>query len=65
MRRNNTQDMTIVEQLVAVKEDICRYACKFKEDVELEYPDPITQKAMLQGYCHECPLSKIHYENEK
>lgn len=61
MRRNNTQDMTIVEQLVTVKEDVCRYACKFKEVVELAYPDPITQKAMLQGYCHECPLNKIHY----
>lgn len=64
MRRNNVGEMTVVEQLVAIKEDACRYACKYKEDLELEYTDPITQKAYLQGYCHECPLERVHYKGE-
>ena len=56
--------MTIVEQLIAIKDDVCKYACKFKEDIELEYPDPIVQKAYLQGYCHNCPLNSIHFDKE-
>ncbi len=59
MRQNNKSEMTIVEQLAVIKSDACKYACKFKEDVELRYPDPIMQKVRLQGHCHYCPLNNI------
>ena len=57
--------MTVVEQLIAIREDVCRYACKYKEDIEFEYPDPLVQKVMIQQFCQGCPMTKIHYEGEK
>lgn len=48
MRRKNFADMTVVEQLVRIREDVCEYACKYREAGETKY-------------CHECPLGKIHY----
>lgn len=52
MRENNFADMTVVEQLVRIREDVCEYACKYREL-------GITSK------CRECPLGKIHYNGGK
>ena len=61
MRRNNVLDMTIVEQLVAIREDVCEYACKYKEDIDRKYKEDTTRKVMIQQYCHEYPLCHLHY----
>ena len=53
--------MTIVEQIVAVREEVCEYACKYREDICRKYKERATQKIMLQQYCHNCPLTQLHY----
>ena len=50
MRQNNIMDMTIVEQLVAVREEVCGYACKYKEDIDRKYKETPTRKIMIQQY---------------
>ena len=52
MRKNNKQDMTIVEQLIRVQEEICDKYCKYPS---LESPnDDGVCKA-----CETCPLGRI------
>lgn len=53
----------MVEQLVNIREQVCIYSCKFKEDICRKYHDEIIQKTMLQQYCHNCPLTKLHYQD--
>ena len=65
MRKNNILDMTIVEQLVAVREDVCGYACKYKEDIDRKYKEIPTRKIMIQQYCHYCPLTQLHYIDDR
>lgn len=64
MRKVNPNRMTVVEQLVSIREATCDYACKHKERVEQEQKDPLIQKVVIQGYCHDCPLAKVHYIKE-
>ena len=63
MRKRNVERMTVVEQLVNIREQVCIYACKYKEDICRKYHDEIIQKTMLQQYCHGCPLTKLHYDD--
>lgn len=58
MRKNNINDMTITEQIVKIREDGCKYACKYRE--YYEEGDEVLAKVSLQGYCHECPLMRLH-----
>ena len=60
MRKNSYERMTIVEQLISVKEKTCEYACKYYD--EGSYHESVNRKVYLQKYCHECPLGKVHYE---
>lgn len=62
MRKNNPERMTITEQLIAIKEDACEYACMFKEYLEDEIKDPELRKEKLRGYCERCPLTKLYFE---
>lgn len=62
MRRRNADRMTIVEQLVNIREQVCIYSCIYKRQVEEAYDDEELRKAVLQGYCHDCPLTKLHYD---
>ena len=64
MRQNNILDMTIVEQLVAVREEVCGYACKYKEDIDRKYKEDTTRKVMVQQYCRNCPLTQLHYKKD-
>lgn len=57
MRRNNVLDMTIVEQLVVIRENVCEYACKYREKAK---KDEILWRVELKRYCRDCPLTKIH-----
>ena len=62
MRRNNVLNMTVTEQIAKIKNDVCDYVCKYREYYADKYPE---EKALflasLQGFCHECPLNKLHY----
>ena len=62
MRRNNFNDMTVVEQIITIKEDTCLYACKHMEQMRERYHDPQVQLIMLQEYCQRCPLGRLHIE---
>ena len=53
--------MTIVEQLVSIREEVCMYACKYKADIDRKYKEDAIRKVMLQQYCQKCPLSHLHY----
>ncbi len=59
---NNPLNMTIVEQLISIREETCKYACMFKEYAEDEFKDDRTRERYLQSHCERCPLGKIHYQ---
>ena len=61
MRKHNKERMTIVEQLIVIKEDTCKYACKYREYIMANNNDPVVQQAKLQDYCKACPMNSIHY----
>ena len=65
MRRRNFADMTVVEQLMEIKEQVCAYSCKYREEASNLYSDETMRKLYLQRYCHECPLSKVHYKGDR
>ena len=65
MRKNNFADMTVVEQLIAIRDDVCEYACKYRESVKRSEGDEVLWKISVQRYCHDCPLTKLHYQKEK
>ena len=56
--------MTIVERLVVIREDVCEYACKYKEDIDRKYKETSTRKIMIQQYCHGCPITQLYYVEE-
>lgn len=64
MRKNNIERMTVVEQLVNIREQVCIYSCKYFEEMCRKYHDESVKKVMLQHYCHNCPLTKLHYDGE-
>lgn len=61
MRKNNMAEMTITEQIAKIKNDVCDYACKYLEKTN-ENSDKQVATAVLQGYCHDCPLGRLHYD---
>ena len=61
MRKNNVERMTIVEQLVLIKEETCEYACMFKEYAESEFEDKLKGIEYLEEHCLRCPLGRLHY----
>lgn len=54
MRKNNKQDMTVREQIEAIKESICDGYCKFKAEAAGVDPDYFIEK-----YCSDCPLTQL------
>lgn len=61
MRKNDTAKMTIVEQLMLVKEETCNFACMFREYAESEYSDIQKREEYLREYCLRCPLNRLHF----
>ncbi len=51
--------MTIEEQIIAIREEMCDYACRYKKRLEDEHKDPIVAKAYLQEYCQGCPMNRL------
>ena len=62
MRKNNKLEMSIVEQIVQIREEICVYSCKYMEQAKKEHKDDTLRKVYIQGYCHDCPLNNLHYK---
>lgn len=62
MRRRNADRMTVVEQIVSLRDDVCEYACKHIDKVNAEHSDPLFQRIFLQEYCQKCPMNKLHYK---
>ena len=59
MRKNDITKMTIVEQLILIKEETCDFACMFKEYAQSEYEDIEKRQEYLNGYCQRCPLYRL------
>ena len=65
MRRNNANRMTVVEQLIEIREEVCEYSCKYRDIAKNQYSGDVTmQKLFIQGYCHHCPLTKVHFNGK-
>ena len=59
-RHNNKMDMTIAEQVEAVKELICRDYCKHTEAYLGKYKDvDEAQERLLADMCNFCPLCRL------
>ena len=65
MRKRNFADMSVVEQIVEIREEVCAYACKYREEASNLYSDEMMKKLYIQRYCHECPLTKLHFKKEQ
>ena len=60
MRSNNKEDMTITEQIAAVREKICDDYCKFTEQYLSCYKDPDeAQEKLLADMCQYCPMREL------
>lgn len=59
MQQNNIQDMTISEQVEAIKADICRNYCKYLEKLELDLEANEAQETLEEEYCANCPLTRL------
>lgn len=65
MRKNNPDEMTIVEQIIVIKEEVCNFCCMFKEYVNDEFEDEQKKEEMLKGYCERCPLTRLHFTGKQ
>lgn len=60
MRQNNVADMTICEQLEAIKADICDNKCRMTQEYLSQYKDPDeAYQKMLADACHFCGMSRL------
>ena len=65
-RRNNGYEMSIVEHLEKMRDDVCTYACKHWEHAEEEAKKNIEDfekcneiNMQLHEYCEDCPFRRI------
>ena len=49
MRKNNLSEMTVVEQITEIQEEICEYVCQFHD----------------REYCKDCPVQRLNYKGDK
>lgn len=61
MRKNNFGEMTVVEEIISLREEICATICKHMETCVREYKDEAIARIMLQKHCRNCPVVKLHY----
>ena len=60
MRKHNKEDMTIPEQIAAVREKICDEVCKYTEQYLGCYKDPDeAQERLLADICQYCPMREL------
>ena len=65
MRQNNSYEMTVVEQIVQIRKEVCEYSCKYWEEVSRMYKQDATKKIMVQQHCRYCPLTRLNFERVK
>ena len=59
-RHNNKMDMTVGEQIEAVKELICRDYCKHTEEYLSSYKDPDEAwEKQNADICNYCPMKEL------
>lgn len=56
MRKNNKQDMTIIEQIEAVTEEMCDDYCKYHDKYNMKTKK---EDEEFQKICEKCPLGRI------
>lgn len=60
MRKNNKADMTITEQIAAVREKICDSYCRYTEQYLSCYKDPDeAQEKLLADICQYCVMREL------
>ena len=58
-RKNNKQDMTIVEQLEQIKAKMCDEYCIYRSMAFSTNKDVDAAEEYLAGYCEECPIGDL------
>ena len=59
-RHNNIQDMTIGEQVEAIKEELCRDYCRHTQEYLSCYKDPDeAQEKLLADMCQYCVMNRL------
>ena len=59
-RRKNIADMTVIEQLSNVAQEVCDKLCKYPELCKQTEDDPESAQELLDRmYCANCPLNRI------
>lgn len=60
-RRNNLQDMSIVEQIEKIKEEMCDKYCKYRDQFRNGLnPDlSILNQEQMDCLCNYCPLTRL------
>ena len=56
MRKKNIGDMTIMEQVNVIVEDICTNYCKYPNQFDSDDPE---QEQEFNNICNNCPLGKF------
>lgn len=59
MRKNNLEDMTVIEQIENIKEKICDDYCKYREDAFSKNKDTDKAEDYLLDYCDNCPVRRL------
>ncbi len=56
-RRNNKERMTIIEQLEAMRDNLCEDYCKYQEQAFSTHKDPDEAlDALMKEHCNDCPF---------
>lgn len=58
-RKNNKQDMTIMEQLEQIKAKMCDEYCIYRSMAFSTNKDVDAAEEYLAGYCEECPMKNL------
>ena len=59
-RHNNKADMTVCEQIEAIKEKICKVYCQFPVIGKEAIGDPDeAQEWLKDNFCNNCPLKEL------
>lgn len=59
-RKNNPADMSIMEQIEAIKTEVCDKICIFRQQPKLlDEEDAEAQERLYIEHCNECPLTRL------
>lgn len=56
MRKNNINDMTIMEQLLKVSDEMCDDYCKYHDKYNIKSKEEAKE---MEKICKHCPLGRI------